>query len=270
MKTKAFTLIELLITTALFVAVAILATGALTTTLSAQQLTKQSQTTDQQLQFIQSTLTDDITGALTVVDVNGNVIGSRSFYVDGLVTLQLDQVQIGAYPNDAMLILVEPTHDVYGQPQVAAEKHAYCAEQVLDSSGQPTGGKRLVRYTISPSTQAIIPAFLANAGRSCTQTYLNTLFGFSGGTIIPKIYLTDPTLDILNFRLWPEWFNNGKFATQFYDLDPPGVLIEVTAQYNIDNSDTTKEGRANQGGATTKATSGSSPVTIRFMVARGI
>lgn len=161
------------------------------------------------------------------------------------------------------------------------ERHVFCAEPQYQIPGvltSPFLGKRLVDfrlpllnfYETSPVVGAIgavgvigrvfaAGAFIGDlpigapgddgiriamgpisVDMQCTKSKLAQLFtGVTEGDISSS-YLTDLTLNVINFRAWPVWF--GILITgQVYDINPPGIRVEMTTQYNPSNTSVTSD-----------------------------
>lgn len=255
-----FTLLELLVAASIFVGVAILSAGAIIATVRIQNAQKVSKNVNVQTER-------------GLEEISFAMERSNGDYPP--VIFSVENPESGANPKDEILTSIVYRMDENGAVTNAYERHIYCAEpqyQIPGNSATPVLGKRLVDFWLpqnyygpAPAAGAFGPVsgapsafevdiFAGEVGKDgiamgslssvsdmqCTEAKIRELYKLDGGVLISSRYLTDPTLNVLNFRVWPVWFGM-KTASQSYNVDPPGIRVEMTTQYNHSNTAATSE-----------------------------
>jgi len=252
---SAFTLIELLVAATVFVVVAVLATSAISGSIQVGSQTKHAHLLTTQTQNVMSELEQEIAHA--------PAIGSQSYPVIDEFSLTDTQNTnwVSASNDDLLIVTTEQTDGKGGYLPSSLVKYVYCPELQISNitnPGQTVFGKRLVRYTLATLTST--PQAGRVAGTNwCTASSVAALFN---DTIAATDYLTDPTFEVLGFRVWPSWASGQTPAVgQVYDKDPAAVRVQLSIRYNPANASSgVEEVRSNQ--------ANQSPLTLQRVFSR--
>ena len=250
----AFTLIEILISSVVFITVALLATGTLVSTVRMQSTHKQSQNISVQASGILAAIKYDIQAS------GNNTLRTYVLTDTHSYTAPTTDLLPSATPDDTALIVVVPQRSATGIDPVKTETHVYCAElqnaTVANSAGTFTG-KRMVRYVIKSSVYD--PTKTVAALQSiCNPTFIQTVFS----PLAPDSteYLTDQYAEVYNLRFWPVW--SSVASTTNYDVNPDGIRTELTIEYSLANAATGIETRISD------ARYAPTPLVFRTLVGR--
>lgn len=212
----AFTLVELLVTSMLFVIVAGYAVVILTATVGmsaqVQRSTGAANQLAQSLEAINLAFNRSTGGAAVVPTNAADVDGSILIFTTTLPTST-------------------------GAAGTTTEQRAYCASPVA------SGKYRLAQFTI-------IGTYVGGqSSAACTSTGLVPLFGV-GATVSVPTYLTDDTTSVLRFQVAPVQYGTGAPTP-----NPAGVWMLLTTLYDPTVSDPSYVDRASSGGKALPITS---------------
>lgn len=237
-----FTLIELLMSAVIFASVALLTTSTLISTLRLQAATKQNQYISISAKSALDTMEQDI-----LRSAKGTTNGARIMLLNQTHNYgNASNPGIAFEPDDTLLALAVPQRALDGTPSTTAfEIHVYCAElQVPPGSTNIALGKRVARYVLpygaATGTQFVgVPTVNA-----CLPASIQTLYNLPSPPVAQ--YLTDQNAEVINLRFSPVWSSGASTPPADYMVDPAGVRIELSMQYNPFNTllNTTLEQRA--------------------------
>lgn len=210
MRRPAFTLIELLIASVLFVSVAGFSTAIFSTTTRFQFINKQNQSMATQVQLV----TDSIRGA---IERSVNTDPTRAphvyFSVQGDGGTQQVSQGLAIYSRRQL-----SDGSVSGSSG-GDEWHYYCVENL-------SGAYRLARYVIPGQPTLVTTPTVV----TCTKQGITTSGIFGAATIPDPSYLTETNVDISALYFIPVIYSAGQVT------NPPALRIEIVAKYDPTNS----------------------------------
>lgn len=266
-----FTLLELLVAASIFVGVAILSAGALIATVRIQNSQKVSKNVNVQTESALQEIAfkAERSNGLIDPDVITTSVrnpGSGANPKDEILFLLVYRTDEGGATTpffERHIFCAEPQYQIPGVSTTTVlgkrlvdfrlpQNHYYRTGPGLVST---TGAFRVFGAFVA--AEDTLAGALGDDGiamgslssiddMQCTKSKLAKLYTISDAAAsaleanISSRYLTDPTLNVINFRVWPVWFGTIT-AGQFYDKKPQGIRVEMTTRYNPGNTSATSD-----------------------------
>ena len=277
MRKHAFTLIELLVTSSLLVSVVVISISSFANSVRIQIAYKQGQNIATQSERLLKEIQTDIeqTSLVTLNPLPNPAMAVQLIHLSSTNTAGGYATN---YPNDDLLLVQTYPRDVNGALNTGGqiEMHAYCAQLQTNANG--VFGKLLTRYeypviSSGPSQNNLpILVYPSSPSPQCTTAYITALSRQSSITNITV--LTDASFQIKSLRFWPVWAYDAANTSppspcSKCDFNAPAIKMEMSAQYNANNSGGTTEIRAaDQVQSNGLSLSGSPQIVTRMMANR--
>lgn len=221
-----FTLLELLVTAGATVIIASLATANAVVTARLFQIQRRSNDVTGQIQRVADEISKDFEESVISGKSFGNTNANVHILTNGQITAD------GTKPPSSIIYLIRPSQSVAGLNSSINYIRTYC---LIDNAGS----LRLVRYQKQFDDHKFIGSAVSGVPYNCSAANLalqtkNDLQLTFATTPDETQYLTDPSIKINYLRILPVWAAD-KAIGENYDLDPPAISIEISAEYDPNN-----------------------------------